>query len=138
MTDVLRVAALVAAALEACGVRYLIGGSLASSFAGEPRSTLDVAMVAELSEASVNRLGKFLGSDFPVQARSALRMQSSFNVIHEPTGIKVDLFPSHTRLARIQMDRRRGIEPPAHPGQTLYFYIPEDILLQKLLVSHGR
>ncbi len=42
----------VAAALEAEGVRYLVGGSLASSQAGGPRSTLDVDMAAELDERS--------------------------------------------------------------------------------------
>ena len=40
--DPLQVALLVADALERCGLRYLLGGSLASSVSGEPRSTLDV------------------------------------------------------------------------------------------------
>ena len=35
----LQVALQVASALERCGVRYLVGGSLASSVSGEPRST---------------------------------------------------------------------------------------------------
>lgn len=40
--DPLRVAATVTNALAELGVRYSIGGSLASSVSGEPRSTLDV------------------------------------------------------------------------------------------------
>ena len=39
------VALRVADALESCGVRYVVGGSLASSISGEPRSTLDVDIV---------------------------------------------------------------------------------------------
>lgn len=36
------VALRVAGALEAAGVDYLVGGSMASSMAGEPRTTLDI------------------------------------------------------------------------------------------------
>lgn len=135
MNDFLRVAGLVADAFEACGVRYLIGGSLASSFAGEPRSTWDIDMVAELSEAAAARLADRLGPGFYFdleQARSDLRRGLSFNLIHEPTSLKVDIFPSRSALARTQMDRRRRLEVGTDPAQFLYFYTPEDILLQKL------
>jgi hypothetical protein len=135
VTDVLRVAALVADAWEACDMRYLIGGSLASSFAGEPRSTLGIDMVVELSDASLARFAGRLNPEFYFdldQARSDLRLGLSFNLIHEPTGLKVDVFPSRSPLARTQMDRRRSIEVCADPSRCLYFYTPEDILLQKL------
>jgi len=51
ISDPVRVALIVAEAIEACGVRYLVGGSMASSISGEPRSTLDVDLVVELAEA---------------------------------------------------------------------------------------
>jgi hypothetical protein len=60
-SDPVRVALIVAEALEACGVRYLVGGSLASAVSGEPRSTLDVDMVVELTEEVVERLTAALG-----------------------------------------------------------------------------
>jgi hypothetical protein len=50
------VALCVGDALEFCGVRYVVGGSLASSISGEPRSTLDVDIVVEMSEADVPRV----------------------------------------------------------------------------------
>ena len=40
--DPIAVALLVADALVTLGLRYTVGGSLASSMSGEPRSTLDV------------------------------------------------------------------------------------------------
>ena len=46
--DPWEVAAVVAGVLEDVGVRYAIGGSLASGVVGEPRSTLDVDIVVEL------------------------------------------------------------------------------------------
>jgi hypothetical protein len=54
--DPLAVAALVGRALEGVGVRYSIGGSIASSMGGEPRSTLDVDVVTELTSESLPRL----------------------------------------------------------------------------------
>jgi hypothetical protein len=40
-------AGLVAAAFEQCGIRDLLGGSLASTAMGEPRATLDIDLVAD-------------------------------------------------------------------------------------------
>jgi hypothetical protein len=52
--DVRRNDVLIAAeALQACGVRYPVGGSLGSAVSGEPRSTLDAALVVELTERDV-------------------------------------------------------------------------------------
>ena len=50
IADPILIAAKVAEAFDSCGIRYVIGGSLSSSLSGEPRSTLDIDMVAELNE----------------------------------------------------------------------------------------
>jgi hypothetical protein len=50
------VAAHVASILGQLGVRYSIGGSLASSVSDEPRSTLDVDIVVALEESHVASL----------------------------------------------------------------------------------
>jgi hypothetical protein len=64
VSDTIRVALIVAEELEACGVRYLVGGSLASAVSGEPRSTLDVDLVVELAEKDVDRLASALEDEF--------------------------------------------------------------------------
>jgi hypothetical protein len=82
-------------ALESCGVRYVVGGSLASSISGEPRSTLDVDIVVELSEADVPRVVAVLAPAFEVDERAvirAVRSHASVNVFHRSSAIKVDLF----------------------------------------------
>jgi hypothetical protein len=123
-------------ALESSGVRYVIGGSLASSISGEPRSTLDVDIVVEMSEADVPRVVAALTPEFEVDDRAvtrAVRSRSSVNVFHRSTAIKVDLFiAGGTPLDTQQMERRQRIEIGETPGQHLYVYTPEDILLQKL------
>jgi hypothetical protein len=132
----LHVALFVAEALEACGVRYVVGGSLASSLSGEPRSTVDIDLVVELTEDKVEALTAALGGGFHVEAdtlRRAVRERSSANVIHRSTSTKVDLFVAGgTPLDGPQLDRRRRVQLPADPGGALYFCTPEDILLQKL------
>jgi hypothetical protein len=56
VSDPLAVAISVAQILEACGLRYLVGGSLASSMNGEPRSTLDVDIVVAMAASDIDRL----------------------------------------------------------------------------------
>jgi hypothetical protein len=130
------VALLVADALESCGVRYLVGGSLASSISGEPRSTLDVDLVVEMSEADVPRVVEALAPEFEVDdgaVMRAVRSRSSANIFHRTTAIKVDLFVAGgTPLDAEQMERRQRIQIGDSPPQHLYVYTPEDILLQKL------
>ena len=136
ISDTIRVALLVAEALERCRLRYLVGGSLASAVSGEPRSTIDVDMVIELTESDVAPLSAALGDRFHVDADAllrAVRERSSTNIFHVETSTKVDLFvvvPSalHDR----PMDRRQRVQVATDPAAWLYFYTPEDILLQKL------
>ena len=136
VTDPFQVALLVAETLERCGLRYLVGGSLASSVSGEPRSTLDVDMVVAMTEADVEPLLATLGDDFYADegaVRRAVRARSSANLIHHWTSTKVDLFVlGGSPLDDEQMARRLSIKVASEPDRFLYIYTPEDILLQKL------
>ena len=136
MSDPVAVALRVAEILEACGLRYLVGGSLASSISGEPRSTLDVDIVLDVTASDVDRLVHGLRPEFDVDEHAlerAVRERSSVNVFHVATAIKVDLFVvGGTPLDQEQMDRRERVQVTADPSRHLYTYTPEDILLQKL------
>jgi len=136
VTDPVQVALIVAEALETCLVRYLVGGSLASAVSGEPRSTLDVDLVVELTENDIEPLVVALGDRFHVDAdslRRAVRERSSANIIHYETSTKVDLFiAGGTPLDRLQMDRRQRVRVSTNPERWLHVYTPEDIVLQKL------
>jgi hypothetical protein len=130
------VALYVAEALESCGLRYVVGGSLASSISGEPRSTLDVDLVVEMSEADVPRVVVALMPAFEVDEGAvmrAVRSRSNVNVFHRSGAIKVDLFVAGGMpLDTEQMERRQRVQIGESPGRHLYVYTPEDILLQKL------
>ncbi len=94
-SDALRITLEVVRALESLGVRYLLAGSLASSFHGIPRSTQDADLVAELHEEQAELLVVALGEAFYADVerlREAIRQRASFNVIHLETMFKVDVF----------------------------------------------
>lgn len=95
MTDPIAVALVVSAALESSGIPYSIGGSLASSFSGEPRASIDVDIVVDMSSDHVEPFVNALGDEFYVDSaalRRAIGNRSSTNVVHRASGIKADLF----------------------------------------------
>jgi hypothetical protein len=132
--DPIETALLVTRHLDALGVLHTIGGSIASSFAGEPRSTVDVDIVVALDERHVEGLVAALSPEFYVDAdalRRAIRTHSSANLIHQATQLKVDLFVAGgTPLDARQLARRLSVD--LGDGRRLYVHPPEDILLQKL------
>ena len=132
--DPIAIALKVTRALDALGIIHTIGGSIASSIAGEPRSTLDIDVVAALGESHVALLVDSLSTEFYVDAaalRRAVRQRSSANIIHQATQLKVDIFVAGgTPLDEQQLRRRQAVE--IGDGQILHVHPPEDILLQKL------
>ncbi|MGC4082680.1 MAG: hypothetical protein QM736_11350 [Vicinamibacterales bacterium] len=127
------VAARVLSALEAVHARGTVGGSIAASFAGEPRSTIDIDIVAEIDESQITDLANALGDEFYVDEhalRRAVVTRGSTNLIHQPTQLKVDIFiAGGTPIDRQQLDRRQMVRIAE---RILYVHPPEDILLQKL------
>lgn len=95
--ETILVTGVVGAALEALGVDWYVGGSVASSLHGIPRATQDADLVVALRPGQAARLAELLGSDFYMDAETAeeaIRSRRSFNVIHFDTMFKVDIFVS--------------------------------------------
>jgi hypothetical protein len=134
--DPIRVAIQVAEALDRIGVRYAIGGSVASVFAGEPRSTEDVDIAADLRPEKIPALAAALSGEFyfdELAARDAAMRGGSFNIIHLELMQKVDIFVlGGDLLDRRQIERRRLAVVSRNPDQSLYLTSPEDMILRKL------
>jgi hypothetical protein len=132
----IEVALIVVDALERCGIRYVVGGSVASSISGEPRSTLDVDIVVAIAETDVDELVSALGADFYADAaaiRRAIRHLSSVNIFHQMSATKIDLLVAGgSPLDHAQIDRRQRVQVTTNPDRYLFVYTAEDILLQKL------
>jgi hypothetical protein len=129
------VALRVATALESLDIDYTLGGSLASSLQGEPRSTNDVDFAVRLEEHHVSPLIERLGPDFVADAedlRAAVRQRRSYQVFYLPLVLKIGLFvrgsvpfddSEFARRIRVQVDERGS----------LFAATPEDSLLRKLV-----
>lgn len=95
-TDLLGPVESVILALTRSDVPYFVTGSFESSLHGEFRATNDLDVVASLDLTILVPLFDALSRDFVTdidQAHDALHSQSSFNIIHRSTYLKVDVFP---------------------------------------------
>lgn len=136
LADALRATLEVVQALDEFEVPYLLGGSLASSLHGIPRSTQDADLVADLAPRHVAPLVARLQPAFYIddeRAREAVERRSSFNMIHLATMTKVDVFVlKPDPLSRREMERRQLVSLPSEPHTSLWVASAEDIILQKL------
>jgi hypothetical protein len=134
--DVLAVALRVAAAIEACGGEYFVGGSVASSLQGEPRATNDIDFVLSLPLGKIASFRDELGCDFEVDTdmlRTALMRASTANAFFLPLVIKIDFFGrGYEPFDEAEFSRRRAIQIRPN-GESLMIKAPEDTVLRKLL-----
>lgn len=138
LSEPILVVAKIASVFDALGIRYVVGGSLASSVYGIPRATQDADLVADIRPAHVDAITSALTDEFYVDAdmiRDALQHRASFNVIHLATMFKVDVFIFKGDLwSREEMARARAEQLDAPEGKvTIRFASPEDTLLHKLI-----
>ncbi|HEX5726624.1 MAG TPA: hypothetical protein VFX98_14205 [Longimicrobiaceae bacterium] len=120
--------------LEALGLPYAVGGSVASMAYGEPRSTRDLDLVVALTEEDVPALAvRFPPPDFYLDtdtAREAVRERSQFNIIHGASGLKIDVYVAGDRLSRQQIERARRLQTAG--GYFANFSSPEELIVKKL------
>jgi hypothetical protein len=135
VNEIVRALAPVVDALDALGRRYRVGGSVASSALGVPRSTIDVDIVCELFEEDVERFVSRLASAYYVDGdmiRDAIRRRASFNVVHLETMMKVDVFVTksgaYDRIAFSRAVRKSLDESP----RAYDLATAEDVVLRKL------
>jgi hypothetical protein len=124
---------LVLSKLDDCGIRYMITGSFASNIHGVPRATQDADIVIEADAKALDRFLISLGDDFYASreaAKEALARRGIFNIIHLPTGLKVDLIIRKTRsFSHTEFLRRQEVD---FLGRGRWVASAEDIILAKL------
>jgi len=120
--------------LDSVGVPWVLGGSLASSIVGEPRTTVDVDIAVLFDRADVERLVALFESDYYVSldmVRDAVERGSSFNLLHHDTGMKIDLFAlGDGVLDRNQLQRRTLVRLDS--DTEIWVGSAEDQILRKL------
>ncbi len=121
--------------LEELGLRYLVTGSTASIFFGEPRFTHDIDIVVDLERGSIVELcSKFPEEEFYVSEESALRAvrrRSQFNIIHPASGLKIDVIvPQDSPFNRSRFSRAKRVKPG--PAFEATFAAAEDVIIKKM------
>jgi hypothetical protein len=101
------------ARLDRAGVPYMITGSVASSYHGEPRATRDLDIVIDPDPAGLDRLvAEFAGAGLYVDtdaARRALADRTQFNAIDATSGWKIHFLIRKDRsFSREEFGRRAG------------------------------
>jgi len=133
--DILAAITPIVETLEELGIQYHIGGSVASSLYGLPRLTIDADLVADIRMEHVRPLVKQLETDYYIDEdmiRDAIRRQSSFNVIHQDTILKVDIFIPKSRLFDQEELRRVRQEVLSEGTRPFNIASPEGTILNKL------
>ncbi len=130
----------VIAALEAAGIKYMIGGAVAAWAWGEPRATLDLDLVVDIPLESIPRLSKELKQRNMLVPEEIIldniiedRADLPINAIHSYSGYKADIYPLRAgdELRATALDRRQKVDFGASLGE-VYLHSPEDLIIYKL------
>ena len=125
----------VAAILDELGIAYALGGSMASSFFGEPRATADIDVAISVDASAGDRLVDRMQAEFYVpatSARAAIRAHASFNLLATEQGLKADLFVLGDGLLDRRQIERRVLVPVPGSDNGVWVTSPEDQILRKL------
>jgi hypothetical protein len=136
LPDPIAVAASFAQLLERLYIPYVIGGSLASSVHGEPRSTNDIDVVADVRARHIDDLVRDLANDHYVSREAvedAVRSTGTFNVIQIHGAIKIDVFVvGNDPFDRERLRHREQIRVSSDPPIDLFIDSAENTVLRKL------
>lgn len=136
-SDILEALTPVIDAFEELSIPYFIGGSIASSIYGIARATMDVDVVAKIQNQHITSLKKLLHDKYYTDEdmiSEAIRMKTSFNLLHFDTMIKIDVFVFREEPYQKEVLRRKRKDSleEEQEGSKFYFTSAEDIILNKL------
>jgi hypothetical protein len=126
------------AILDRMEIPYEVGGSVASSAHGIPRTTLDVDLVVDLKPEDIEAFAAELQHHFyadPDQIREAFARGRAANVIHLGSIWKFDLFPlRNDEYSRTEFARRAIRRISTGGGESIECSLAsvEDTILRKL------
>ncbi len=136
LTDIFRLLLHLDGILQPLGIRYVVGGSLASSVHGEVRATNDIDVLIEIPEETVPAFVASLKPTFDIwedTVRRSLEEHRSFSALHLEWHVKVDFFPAGgSPLDASELQRSQRVQLPDAPGAQVPVSTAEDIILRKL------
>lgn len=133
--DQLEFLKLIVRLIEQANLEYMIVGSYASGYWGEPRSTYDVDIVVAFKASDLPALEKLFPIDqfymSPQAALDAIAAAGQFNVIHPESGNKVDfMMQSNDSWGQQQLRHRKRVV--FAPQFEAWIGAPEDVIISKM------
>jgi hypothetical protein len=123
--------------LQNLGIRFIVGGSLASSAWGQPRQTNNLDLAVLLNPTDIQNLHEatrhdYMGSESQMlDALESAEEFRSFQLLHFEETFKIDFFvlnPSEYVLESLSRAQRYELAP----GRSFPFASPEDTVITKL------
>jgi hypothetical protein len=123
--------------LNRAGIRYVVSGSVAAIFYGEPRLTHDVDFIVFLNTNDIQNLPViFPETEFYVPPRETMLAETArehnghFNLIHHDTGFKADMYP--TGRDELNAWAFRGRRQVDFEEEMIWLAPPEYVITRKL------
>ncbi|MCX6853777.1 MAG: hypothetical protein NTV80_02605 [Verrucomicrobia bacterium] len=123
--------------LEQLDLRYMVSGSIAAIFYGEPRMTNDVDIIVFLRREDAERLIQaFPSEDFycppkeVIEAERIRHQRGHFNLIHHQTGFKADIYL--TGRDELHAWAFNHLVEADLEGDRIVFAPPEYVIIRKL------
>lgn len=122
--------------LNELGMPYMVSGSVAAIFYGEPRMTNDVDIIVVIGKDRVADLAVafpdeefYRPPDDVIRIEAARSQRGHFNLIHHETGFKADIYPRCDALHDWGLSRSRMFHVDADP---VIVAPPEYVAIRKL------
>ena len=120
---------------ERRGIAYRIVGSMASMAYSEARFTNDIDILVDLREDDAEQIeSEFPAPEFYVSLsaiKSAIRDRRQFNIIHIPSGLKLDIIQrKDTEFGTLDITRGQRLKSDGF--YDAWFASPENVILMKL------
>jgi hypothetical protein len=116
------------------GIEYMLSGSVAMNFYGQPRMTRDLDIVVVIESADVEPFVALFREEFYVDrsiVEREVQTRGMFNLIHNEYVVKVDfIVRKEGEYGTAAFDRRRTI---TMDDMLLFIISAEDLILNKLL-----
>jgi len=120
--------------LDRLGIPYMIVGSIASTVYGKPRLTHDVDVVVDLKTDKIAQLIANFDETWSIDEqmiRRAVEAKFHFNVIHKPSGNKIDFFILQDSSYDQQQFARRT-KQEFDENRFAFFARVEDVIIRKM------
>jgi len=124
--------------LEKSGFDYMITGSIASIFYGEPRLTHDIDIIIDIQEKDIDRFYTlFPSSEYYCPPPDILRIElsrrafSHFNLVHHESGLKADCYTARSDSLHLHaMKKRKRIK--INEELSIWLAPPEYVIIRKM------